>query len=595
MQASRTFPNSAGEERGIGDPSAVPPRRMQLLALFVAVGVIIAVQFFGASPSVAILVAVAALAAALPEEIRFSIDRLRTSPVLRSVLIEEPSRVLWLIALGGAGLRIRAFLVDRALWLDEAYLARSFLDRDLIDLLTVPLAHNQSAPPGFLVLTRTSVGLFGFHEWSLRLPVLGASLLTLILAVHIAKKAFASPLAAATFMGLVSLSPFLVYYSQEFKQYSFDALAAAVVLLVSSLPSRRRRHVWIGLALALTALVSLPGAILVTILVAIDLIRVERLKDLWRHVPVAVLTAFGVLLHLVYTARAGTNRARMVAFWQGHSFPPDGGLFEQLRWHFDKSLELMWVGLAHGSVGGRRVGVGETWLVLLFALVAANSLRKRTPAVELALIAILGFVLLAQMNLYPLGTRLTLYMVPLFALLFAQGFESLWADGPPPRSMLRLVLALVMLLPTSVSSDRLREPSNQSDIRLAVETLNSRFAAGDVIVSNAFSRTAFNLYTDAGLIAPQFSVRWTSDSRGSAATVGAILDDVLGDEGSGVLPRRVWVVASHRTVELREGARIAAAERSLQPVCDTLRGGVLFALYAEGSDDLDDSMCDIAR
>lgn len=579
----------------LSERSFAEVRLLGLLLPIVVAVVAVVVWFLDASLSVTALVAVAALAVVIPEGMRAAVGSVSGSVARRFRTVEAWDRLLWTIALVGVGLRVRAFLANRALWLDEAYLARSFLDRDLVALIATPLENTQSAPPGFLVLVHTSVEFLGFQEWSLRLPVLLASLATVVLAVLLARRAFTTRLAAVTFVTLVSLSPFLIYYSQEFKQYAFDALAAVVVLLVRSSPARRRRQLRTGLALAVIALVSLPGAVLVTLLVALDVIRVERLQDLWKHVPVAALTALGVLIHLVYTVRAGTDRAVMVAFWQGHSFPPDGGLFAQLQWHFDKALELMWVGLAHGSVGGTRVGVGVTWLVLLFGLVAANSLRRRTPAVEFALIAILGFVLLAQMDVYPLGTRLTLYMVPLFALLFAQGLESLWADGPAPRSVLRVVLAVVVLLPASVSFERLREPSDQNDIRLAVRTLNERLVPGDVVVANAFTRTAFNVYADAGLIDPRFSVRWTSDLRGSEATVREILDDVMGSEGAGVLPRRVWVVASHRTRELQEGARAAASGGALEPVCDRIRDGVLIALYAEDPEDLGDSMCDLAN
>ena len=75
--------------------------------------------------------------------------------------------VVILVALGVA-LRVREYASDRSLWLDESWLALNIVDRPLAQLFG-DLSFNQAAPPGFLLIERTSVALFGPTEYALRL------------------------------------------------------------------------------------------------------------------------------------------------------------------------------------------------------------------------------------------------------------------------------------------------------------------------------------------------------------------------------------------------------------------------------------------
>ena len=71
----------------------------------------------------------------------------------------------------GVILRLRPYLANRSLWIDEAFLVLNILERDFGRLLQ-PLDHLQAAPVGFLVLERLVVLLLGPRELALRLPPL---------------------------------------------------------------------------------------------------------------------------------------------------------------------------------------------------------------------------------------------------------------------------------------------------------------------------------------------------------------------------------------------------------------------------------------
>mgnify|MGYP000494544227 CR=1 FL=1 len=513
----------------------------------------------------------------------------------RTALLGRPA--LLAIAAVGVALRLRAFLVDRALWLDEAALARSFLERDLLQLLAYPLMEDQSAPPGFIVGVHALVRVLGFDETTLRLLPLLASVMTVLLAVLVAEGAFRTRAGRALFVGLVALSPILIYYAQEHKQYALDGLAAVSLLLI-----RDRgwidRYPWrTGLTLAVVAFFSLPGAILVGVLVGLQALESPRLSDLRRMVPPGLLALTGIAAHLAYTLRSGTDRGRMVRLWtNAGAFPPDAGLVEQLDWLAGKFLEISWVGLAHGDIGGSRVGVTYPLLVLPFLALLLIALRRLGYTARFAILVLLTAVLLAYLTLYPIASRLSLHLVPALAFLAVMGFEQVAArlrastDVPVPAT---LVLAMtVLLLPVSTAIDRVIAPRDTMDIRQAVAVVGEGHRSGDVVISNEFSRLAWDVYVDSELLSPTFRVDWDADAGGTAETVGALLAQYapVGAERE-ALPRRFWFFAPHRASQLRSAMLAVADDNGMTVVCDVLDHGLFIGVLSEEVEAPDPELC----
>ena len=129
----------------------------------------------------------------------------------------------------GAALRIAHYALNRSLWLDEAMLAKHVTAKGFLELLR-PL-EDQAAPITFLWFSRLSVVTFGRSEFALRLVPLLCGLASLPLLYFIAKRFLSGwlvPIACAAF----SFSPVLVFYSEEFKQYSGDVFAALALTLL---------------------------------------------------------------------------------------------------------------------------------------------------------------------------------------------------------------------------------------------------------------------------------------------------------------------------------------------------------------------------
>src|SRR5262245_8490097 len=87
----------------------------------------------------------------------------------------------------GAALRLWQYAADASLWADEANLVLNIIERPLGRLLG-PLDYRQVAPPGWLLLERTAVTVFGQGEQALRLVPLLGSLAALPLAWQVARR-----------------------------------------------------------------------------------------------------------------------------------------------------------------------------------------------------------------------------------------------------------------------------------------------------------------------------------------------------------------------------------------------------------------------
>ena len=106
-------------------------------------------------------------------------------------------------------------------------LALNIVERDFIGLLK-PLDYNQGAPVGFLLAEKLIITIFGKGDIQLRLIPLLAGCASLILLYLIGKQVL-NPPGLITALALLAISPTLVYYSSEVKQYSSDVFSILVL------------------------------------------------------------------------------------------------------------------------------------------------------------------------------------------------------------------------------------------------------------------------------------------------------------------------------------------------------------------------------
>ena len=168
----------------------------------------------------------------------------------RAALVESRPATLTSLALLaiGVALRLRAYLDQRPLWLDEIWIALNIQGRSLAGLAR-PLDYDQSAPVAFLWVERLAVVVGGVNELALRAFPFVAGCLFLVVIWMLARRLL-DVRGAALCLAFAALSPTLIYFSNEVKPYGPDSLAAAVLiwLTLDVLDAPDSRRAWRRLA-----------------------------------------------------------------------------------------------------------------------------------------------------------------------------------------------------------------------------------------------------------------------------------------------------------------------------------------------------------
>ena len=234
----------------------------------------------------------------------------------------------FLLIVMGIYFRVRLYLFNRSLWLDEAYLTHNLLDRSWIELFS-PLDYGQSAPVFFLLFEKFSLSfstIITNRELLLRIFPLISGIATLVLIWLLAKKNMR--IGAFFTLALFVFNQRLVYYSSEVKQYSSDVLISIILLWLAwnCITSALSRKPIIELGSAGIVLIwfSHPS---VFILAGIGLsLGLDYLfKKEWRNLARIGLIGMGWILSFtsqyVLSMRNLTTNASLLNYWESGFMP----------------------------------------------------------------------------------------------------------------------------------------------------------------------------------------------------------------------------------------------------------------------------------
>ena len=447
------------------------------------------------------------------------------------------------LALGlGVILRLVQYLLNRSLWLDEAQLALNLAHRSYAGLLK-PLDYHQGAPVGFLLLEKVALRSLGGSEYALRLLPLVAGLLSLFLFYKVAKESI-RPNAVPIAMGLFAISPPLIYYSSEVKQYSTDV---AVVLVIYSIalvgkPSEwsASRLVALGVVGAAAIWISHPsvfvlggiGAAAVSVFLARRqwdrLARFSLLACMW-------LTSLGISYFIFL--RGLTRDRELLDYWADNFMPLPPKSMSDLKWFVDSFF-----GFFGQTVGLQLVGLAA--LTFVTGAVYMYS-RDRMKMSFLFLPALLTLVA-SSLRKYPFGGRLALFLVPAALLVIAEGAKQIQIVTSRNAAVVGYTLiALLFLDPSMYVIHHFTKPYSlvprtgimlPEEIKPIMAYVRAHEHKGDVVYLNTGSQPAYQYYDEL------YGIRENS----------LVLGTAVGDDAKGYVSdfdplrgRRTWVVVSH--------------------------------------------------
>lgn len=430
----------------------------------------------------------------------------RLAPVVKRVAVvtaPEPARaaptraavlpLAALVALGTA-LRLVALFSDRCLWLDESMLALNLVARSPAELFQ-PLDYNQGAPVGFLLLTKGAIGAFGASEWALRLVPFVASCAGLVGFAWLARRllpAGGAHLATALF----ALSPHLISYAAECKQYASDAsitiglLACAFGLLEGQ--GGRVRYALFALAGAVAVWFSHPAAFVLAGVGSALLLKELVARDRARFAATALvvgawLVSFGACYFLCLKQLSANDY--LTGYWADHFVPRTLGAASWLADHVVALFEQP------GGFGAPAVPLAA--FAALLALVGLVEFARENRWLACALVGPVLFLLFAAaLQKYPFGGRLALFVVPLAVLLAARGAWAVYGAVRPENRFAAVgLLALLVGAGAWQSAEMLRRPARAEQLAPVLERVRAEMKPGDRAYVYYSAAPAFRFYT----------------------------------------------------------------------------------------------------
>ncbi|HEV7710288.1 MAG TPA: hypothetical protein VGP16_18985 [Asanoa sp.] len=342
-------------------------------------------------------------------------------------------RILLALVLGtGIFGATRVWWAAMGMWKDEAGITNNLL-RSYVQL-TAHLTYDQVAPVGWLWLEKALLELFGSDDRVLRLPAYLGTLTVLCLGTWIARRAIgrAGALAVAA---LLVVSPMLLVYAAEVKQYTWEAGVALCLLVLAGWAHDALRWtgirplwqagirgwwrpvLWIavtGVAVFVSFSAILVVAAITATLVGLHLLRRARADAGWLALlstPAGLTAAY-----LVYRRHQYSFYPHQTDYFVGGTAPEGAGPSEFLRW-----FPFMW---------GKFVTSPMNWqlpvLVLLFMLIGVVALwrRNRLWAALLVMVFLAGIGGGAVRG-FPVVARPSMYLIAPAVLLVVAGVDGL--------------------------------------------------------------------------------------------------------------------------------------------------------------------------
>ena len=443
-----------------------------------------------------------------------------------------------ILALGCFFIGVQYFY-NRSLWFDEALLALNIINRDFAGLLS-PLDYYQSAPVLFLLIERFFVQISGQGEMSLRaFPVL-CSLFSVLLFYRIAPKLYPNKTTGLLASSLFCLSPSLIYFSSEVKQYACDVLVLLLnywVMFRHVEEKKTFRHPTLSIVgIASVFLSNIAPVVLCTtgILLVAKGVRQRSFKNpenIKTYLVVASWMAAFAAYYFLFIAGHPLQQ-HMTDYWQ-KAFPPQNPF----------SIEfLKWCARAAKMVFTRILAFPEKYglfalFVLGYVAALAHLFNSRKFELLFLLTAPVGLhFALAYFQFYPFDHRFMLYQTPLFAIGVSIGFYYFYREIIEKR--LKKRWPVLLFLPSAIFLFQLiaEFPIERDEIKRSINFINKNIESGDNLYVYYGAAGAFRYYRQIGFA-----------SVGNPAVFGQseprertiFIEDLAQFKG------RIWVLFSH--------------------------------------------------
>lgn len=299
--------------------------------------------------------------------------------------------------------------LNRTLWVDEAALAISLQQRNLINLTFGVLDWDQSAPIIYLYIVKIIITFLGDSEIMLRLLSVVSYVLILILSYKLSKDVFKLKYSLFPVAFIASML-FMLRYSNEFKPYMFDSLICLLAIYmyylynIEKIKLKTLVIVFMILIWASNPVCFFIGGILLyELIIAIKNKDYKYLKEVIIAIG-CVLISFGI--YYFYWLRGVATSEGMQKFWDFYNFP----LIPTSMYDISKLayfIEILLLPLGDPAI---LIAI----LAVISLIIGVNFEDKYKTTITFSLLILL---FASYIHMFPVAQRLWVFIYPILVIL----------------------------------------------------------------------------------------------------------------------------------------------------------------------------------
>lgn len=401
--------------------------------------------------------------------------------LFKDFIATNSAKICLAVIIAGILLRILFYSYNRPFWNDECALAFNIIDFHIINCFK-PLSYGQAAPPFFLLISGMFSKIIPDIEMALRFFPLIASILSIFVFYNLAKHVLNKKSAIFLALVLFCFNYRLIYFSQEFKQYSSD-----VLIFLSILTSyfylkieniNYKKLVTIGIAYAASIWLSFTS--LFAIFTVLTLLLVQNIKYYKKILVLSAPVALGFACFYLSQHHLASS-AFLHLYWKDGFIKQDFSNFV--------SLIINYFSYSFNSI-----------IIFIFSIIGLI-LKLLSPKKEKNLIILIPFLLaicLSYFSIYPLESRVALYLIPICILFAVQIFDYINFKNKIVNYFIYSIIIFFIGFPTLINSTYkiLYKNFEMEDIVTPLSIASKIITENDILYIPDGSEISYNFYKD---------------------------------------------------------------------------------------------------
>ncbi len=403
----------------------------------------------------------------------------------------------WILILLALGLSGYQFLFNRNLWIDEVTLALNIVNRSCIELFQ-SLNYSQSAPILFLLIEKFFCTIIDNSEYGLRIFPLLCYWLSIFLFYRVTNLLNVEKYVLNTSLAFFCLTPMLLYYSSEAKQYMTDVFTGLSIYYLYFKVYKNETNKFILLSFVGCICIFLSN-IAVIILFSIALYQLlsyikERKYPDQSFMFTTIFWGIAFAINYYFFIYNNTLKDYMIRFWYSGFMPRNPFNVYFWEWSFEKINIIAEVMFSFKGI--------YSFFLYFFYLIGIVTLfyNKKYRILYFLTLPIIIHLFLSAFTFYPFnGERFILYQSPLFIITIATGIIAILQKVTKEKEFLiNGAISIISLFLVLKMVDDF--PFKQEERNKTIQYVNENILPGDKVFVCNYSAISLKYYEKIGVV-----------------------------------------------------------------------------------------------